>query len=269
MGTGRPHCRILSGANNVSRRRCAPLFFGCFCVLAALAYYNDGFYFSALGKMSSNSKTTRQQKYRGEQFWKKGTTQGVKTLYETPFARFQIHQVLLEDGKTVVNDWLWYDEANNVNVLVEKANGNDSAPTYLVFHQKKYAIDGKTYAVLGGLIEPGEEPQLAAARELKEEMGMESTEWIEMGSYRAAANRGGGMTFTFLARKAKKISTGVKRQQGQQSKLFAEGESERQDIVELSREQLVEALLAGKFREIKWTATVALALLKTQLQQSP
>ena len=37
---------------------------------------------------------------------------------------------------------------------------------------------------------------------------------------------------------------------------------ERQDKVELSQEELLEAVLAGAFVEVKWTATVARSLLR-------
>ena len=39
-------------------------------------------------------------------------------------------------------------------------------------------------------------------------------------------------------------------------------DAERQDKVELSQEELLEAVLAGEFAEVKWTATVALSLLR-------
>ena len=39
-------------------------------------------------------------------------------------------------------------------------------------------------------------------------------------------------------------------------------DAERQDKVELSQEELLEAVLAGAFAEVKWTATVALSLLR-------
>ena len=101
----------------------------------------------------------------------------------------------------------------------------------------------------------------AAKRELKEELNMIAKEWIDLGSYRAAANRGGGTTYTFLARKATYISSSTSKTSNNG---IAEGELERQDIVLLTRSQLIESVLQGKFKEIKWTATVALALLKTE-----
>ena len=116
-------------------------------------------------------------------------------------------------------------------------------------------------AILGGLVEPGEDPQQTAKRELQEELGMESTDWESLGSYRVAVNRGGGTTHAFLARKARMIPSASS---SKDAGLFATGESEKQEKVILSREALLEALLGGQFQEVKWTATIALAILKTQ-----
>ena len=219
---------------------------------------------SLVRAISSEGSSSNNNKYLGKQYWKDGITLDVKTIYESKFARFQIHKVLLEDGKTVVDDWLWYDEQDQINVLVEDINGN-----YVVFYQSKYGIETPTYAIVGGLIEVNENPLDAAKRELKEEVNMVSTEWIELGSYRAAANRGGGRTYTYLARHATTI---IQKENGnivESSKrtdsvpVPVVGELERQDIIKLTREELIEYLLDGKFQEIKWTATIALALLKT------
>ena len=199
--------------------------------------------------------------YKGTQYLNdRGATLDVTTIYETKFARFQIHQVLLEDGKTVVDDWMWMDECDSVIVLIQNEKGN-----YLVFRQRKYGILGQTYAVLGGLIEPGEDPTRAAQRELKEELQMTSKDWVSMGAYRTAANRGGGTSYTFLARHTRPIITSETATMDKKEE-YSEGESERQEVLELSKKELVEALLAGEFQEIKWTATVALALLQQEYQ---
>jgi 8-oxo-dGTP pyrophosphatase MutT (NUDIX family) len=209
-------------------------------------------------KISDSDKNA----YRGVQYWKQGVTLGSETLYETPFARFQIHQVLLEDGKTVVKDWLWLDESDVVNVLVE-----NEKERFVVLHQSKYGIATPTYAIVGGLMEPEEKgnPLLTAQREVREELGMESDHWIQLGGYRTAANRGAGTTYTFLARHARKegpttTTVGVGGP--------VQGELERQDVVLLTRDELVEKLLAGDFQEIKWTATIALALLRMMQEEA-
>jgi ADP-ribose pyrophosphatase YjhB (NUDIX family) len=238
---------------------------------------------------SSSSKqqtsNNNNNKFRGAQYWKEGVTQSVQTLWESEFARFQIHSIQLTSGSidsdaddpssssiTTIDDWLWYDESDNVNVLVQEEEEDDKGD-FIVLQQTKYAIPGVTLAVIGGLIEKDKSPLQAAQRRLQEELGMIATEWISLGSFVAAANRGGGTTHVFWAKKATSNSIrGHKRNGGNDNDSnsnnnnhIAQGELERQDVVRLTRAQLVEALLAGKFREIKWTATVALALLQDQL----
>jgi 8-oxo-dGTP pyrophosphatase MutT (NUDIX family) len=212
----------------------------------------------------SSFTTSDKNAYRGVQYWKLGVTLGSETLYETPFARFQIHQVLLEDGKTVVKDWLWLDESDVVNVLVENENEQ-----FVVLHQSKYGIATPTYAIVGGLMEPEEKgnPLLTAQRELREELGMESDHWIQLGGYRTAANRGAGTTYTFLARHARKEGSTTTTTTGRGGDGPVEGELERQDVVLLTRNELVEKLLVGDFQEIKWTATIALALLRMMQEE--
>lgn len=191
-----------------------------------------------------------ENQYRGTDFWNPGKTLGVRTLYETPFARFQLHKV--NAGKNIINDWLWYDEMDNVNILVQEAETGK----FVIFRQSKYAIPGPpTLAVVGGLIEPGESALEAAKRELLEELKMQSNDWVAMGSYRAAVNRGGGYTFTFLAKNSSVVAD-----QGLEVK--GQADLERQDVVRCTEEELLQYVLDGKFGEIKWTATVALSLLR-------
>ena len=189
--------------------------------------------------------------YRGYQYWKQNQTLGSRTIVETPFARAQMHTVRLESGK-VVNDWLWFDEGDAVNVLARAAPSHPGAePKYIVFEQEKYGFAGKSFAPVGGFIEPHEAPLAAAQRELLEETGLTSAHWTELGAYRVGANRGAGVIHCFLALDATPQATGQLRG----------ADLEVQRSVELTGAELLEALQLGKFKEIKWTATVALALL--------
>ena len=203
--------------------------------------------------------------FRGQQYWKEGVTQSVQTLYETPFARFQIHKVQLQPTGPIIDDWLWFDEADNVNILVQ----DEAEGKFWILEQTKYAFGGTngddetSYAVVGGLIEPTDgSPLEAAQRELREELKLESRDWVSLGNYVAAANRGGGTTHVFWAKKARPLPGSSNQQQRDEN--ISEGELEPQDRIKLSRSELLKALEAGKFREIKWTATVALALLRDE-----
>ncbi|CAJ1926118.1 unnamed protein product [Cylindrotheca closterium] len=199
---------------------------------------------------SSNSKSSKKSIYKGTQFWNDEDTLDVKTLYETPFARFQIHKV--KAGKNIINDWLWYDEMDAVNILVQEAESGK----FVLFRQKKYANPGPpTLAIVGGLIEPGETSLEAAKRELMEELQMASTDWISMGKYRVSVNRGGGHTHTFLAKNAVKVTDN-------NVEVVGQADWERQDVVKCTEEELLQYVLDGKFGEIKWTATVAMSLLR-------
>jgi ADP-ribose pyrophosphatase len=235
----------------------------------------------AVPAVTEQSRSGKTKTFRGSQYWKDGVTQSVQTVWESEFARFQVHSIQLNaangnGGNTIIDDWLWYDESDNVNVLVqEQHDGGGNGGDFIVLEQTKYAIPGTSLAVMGGLIEQDETPLQAAERELQEELGMSTSHWKSLGNFVAAANRGGGTTHVFWARNettTTSTTSSTVRGSSPSSKetnkkdsvnmIAAKGELERQDVVRLSRSQLVEALLLGKFREIKWTATVALALLQ-------
>lgn len=67
-----------------------------------------------------------------------------------------------------------------------------------------------------------------------------------------AANRGAGMIHLFLARNAEKEVGSI---------VHNTADFESQKVIMLSKSELKSAVLAGKFKEVKWTAAIALALL--------
>ena len=173
-----------------------------------------------------------------------------RTIASTPFARFEVHRVRTESG-VVVDDWLWTDERTHVNILVHMREEN----RYLLFHQTKYGLEGRKYAVVGGLFNVGEtDPVACAHRELLEEAGLVAEQMVPTGAYRVQVNRGGGILHTFLA---------LNCSQAPPSSLPADFENdyERLERRLLTTEQLLRVALSGEVGEVQWVAAVALGLL--------
>ena len=158
------------------------------------------------------------------------------------FLTVEEHTVGLPDGR-VIADWPWVITPDFVNVVVTTEDGR-----FLGFRQTKYGIEGTSLAPVGGFLDPGEEPLVAAQRELLEETGYEAADWTFLGSYRVDANRGAGIAHFFLARGARQV---------------AEPDAddlEEQELLLLSRTEMEAALAAGEFKVLPWATIVALAL---------
>jgi ADP-ribose pyrophosphatase len=152
------------------------------------------------------------------------------------------HMVAIPDGR-VIPDWPWVITPDFVNVLAVTTEGK-----FLCFRQTKYAVEGVTYATVGGYIEPNEDPLLAAQRELVEEMGYSSAEWVKLGQYAIDGNRGVGTAYLYLATNAHFVGKGES------------DDLEPMESLQLSKNEIKAALRDGQFKVISWATTVALAL---------
>lgn len=155
------------------------------------------------------------------------------------------HTIQLPDGELIEN-WPWVIVPDAVIVLAETRDGK-----YVCFRQTKYAVEGTSLAPVGGLIDPDEQPIEAAKRELLEETGYSSDDWIDLGSYVLEPNRGVSVANLFLARGAEKIADPDS------------DDLEDQQLSLMERTELEDALIRGKFKVITWAAVVALTLLHT------
>ncbi len=254
---------------------------------------------SSSGDLFSNNGS-----YKGVP-WQNSRTVGVKTVAETKFARCDVHTVLSEDGQSTINDWVFMEEMDAVNVVIMTADQK-----FAVFKQGKYAIPGTTLSPVGGFVDAGESPFESARREVIEELGLgsrktleeiksiiieksntvqypdnkaafmdvpkrprtvdqynlangetseEEEDWVFLGRYRTAANRGGGFIYTYLLKNAVPILEG-----GGTAEFQMSGDDEAQEIHFLTMDEMQQHVLNGDFQEVKWAATIALGLLHLQ-----
>ena len=81
-------------------------------------------------------------------------------------------------------------------------------------------------------------------------------DWVYLGRYRTAANRGGGFLYSYLLKNAVPLMPG-----GGTVNYNGNGDDEYQTILLLDEDDIIKALAGGKFQEVKWAATFALAML--------
>lgn len=163
-------------------------------------------------------------------------------LNHSKFLVVEEHTVELPNGR-VIDDWPWIITPDYINVTAVTEEG-----LFLCFRQTKYAVDGVSLAVVGGYLEPGEDPLEAAKRELREETGYEASTWLALGRFPVDGNRGAGIAYPFLATGARRVTE------------IDADDLEEQELLLLSRTEIEAALDAGEFKSLPWAAAVALAL---------
>jgi len=163
-------------------------------------------------------------------------------LQQGKFLTVESHTVKLPDGR-IIPDWAWLIAPDAAIVLAVTDENK-----FLCFRQTKYAIAGTSLAPVGGMLEPGETPLDAAKRELLEEMGCQAAEWVHLGSSILDPNRGIATMHLFLALHAKRVA------------VPHSDDLEEQELMLLNRDELENALQAGEFKVLAWSAVVAMAL---------
>lgn len=84
----------------------------------------------------------------------------------------------------------------------------------------------------------------------------DDNDWVFLGRYRTAVNRGGGFTYLYLLKNAVPLLPN-----GGSESYAGTGDDEEQSIIHLSIDEVFDFLSQAKFQEIKWTAALSLSLL--------
>ena len=122
------------------------------------------------------------------------TVSRTEVLNLNKFLRVERHEVQLSNGR-VIHDWGWIDSPDYVTICAVDRDGR-----FIGFHQAKYAMGSAlAFGPPGGYLETGEDPLRAARRELLEETGYASDQWIPLARCVSDANRGNGTGHFFLA----------------------------------------------------------------------
>ncbi len=175
--------------------------------------------------------------------WKTLGRETVLQVDDGKYLTVESHKIELPDG-TVIEDWPWLIMPEFVNVVARTAAGE-----FICFRQTKYACRGVTMAVVGGYLDPAENPLAAAQRELLEETGYRALTWISLGSYAIDGNRGAGRSHLFVA------------DQAVWQQPTTDEDLEDQQLLLLSRAELEQALVGGEFQLVTWSAAVAMAMV--------
>lgn len=195
-----------------------------------------------------------------------GTIGEPKCLLDSKWMQVNLHTVRFPGTDTTYDDWMWIDYHDRINVLVEDEAQDGAERRFLVFEQTKYALEGRTsLAIIGGIIEPSEDAETAARREVYEEMdGLSCKNFHFLGRFRTDVNRGMGWLNSFLATQCtrdSKLKVGLALPDE-----VGAPDTEKQKLKSITLSELNEAARKGEFLEVQWTATIGQALLHPELR---
>lgn len=171
--------------------------------------------------------------------WKTTSTETI--LDHSKWLKIEKHSIQLPSGETLHN-WPWIITHDYV-IVIAVTEENE----FLCFFQTKYAVDGTTYAPVGGYLEAGEQPIDAARRELLEETGYMSDKWQHLGSFRVDGNHGCGTAHLFLAEKCMLTARPNR------------DDLEEMQLLKLNRKTIETLLTNNEFKVLPWTTAFLLA----------
>ncbi len=163
-------------------------------------------------------------------------------VLQHPFLKVTMETVRLPSGR-VIEGWPIVDARSYAIVIAENDAGE-----ILILEGYKHGLGQSSWHMVGGYLDPGEEPLETARRELLEEAAYASDDWQALGSFVVDANRRSSTAHLFLARHAYSVDK------------HESDDIEQATLQWVSAEEVRKALYDGRIGVISSAMAVALAL---------
>jgi ADP-ribose pyrophosphatase len=153
-------------------------------------------------------------------------------------------RVVLPDGREV-DGFLWVRTRDFVAIVAVTERDE-----VVLIRSYKHGARTVSLSVPAGYIEDGEEPLLAAKRELREETGYAAGDWSSLGRYVVDGNYSVATEHIYLVRDASKVAEPES------------GDLEEMEVVLVPRDQISEYVRRGEVVQLSSAAALALAALE-------
>jgi ADP-ribose pyrophosphatase len=120
-------------------------------------------------------------------------------LNRLPWLRVSVERVRLPNGHEIP-DFYRVELPEWAQVFAVTDDGRVA-----MIEQYKHGPGVVSLELPAGYLEPGEDPEVAARRELREETGLAADEWRYLGRYFIDGNRGCGASHIFLVQQARQV----------------------------------------------------------------
>jgi ADP-ribose pyrophosphatase len=166
-------------------------------------------------------------------------------LFSHPRVVLTQEAVRLPDG-SLVEDYLQITLAEHVAIIARSQDNK-------VLVQRQYKHGSRTIGLTfpAGAIEPGEDPAVAAGRELWEETGIRARNWRSLGRFVLSGNQGAGAVHLFFADNLATVDCSSTR---------IRSDLEEQETMWLTEDELIEAARCGQFKIASHALALAFAL---------